>query len=125
MRARPTGRLPCSHPASRPCSSLLVLAATVWAEEKHPAEKFAKSFKADVEVGIKIVNQSEQTMKVFWLDYDGKRVPKGAVKKGDAFETGTYMTHAWLVTDADGNGWYVFITDGQSRTVNVHAPKKK
>ena len=37
----------------------------------------------------------------------------------------TYVTHPWLITDADDNAWDVYFPDAQPRIVEIVAPKKK
>jgi hypothetical protein len=96
------------------------------AETKHPAEeKGIKSTSSDVETNITFVNRSGQTIKVYWIDYEGRRKLYETAKNGDTCELRTYLTHPWLITDEGDNAWYVYFPDAQPRTVEVVAPEKK
>ena len=113
-----------------PFSCLAILLAwgpSAHAEKKHPAEeKGIKSENGDVETTIKFVNKSKQTIKVYWLDYEGVRTLYETVKNGDSYEAGkTYLTHPWLITDGNDDAWYVYFPDAQPRTVEIVAPEKK
>lgn len=94
---------------------------------KHPAEeKGLKSLRCDVETSIRFVNRSKQTIKVYWLDYEGQRKLYDTVASGEVSEVQrTYLTHPWLITDENDNAWYVHFPDCQSRTVMIVAPEKK
>jgi von Hippel-Lindau disease tumor supressor len=91
---------------------------------KHTAElKGVKSQDARLETAIDFVNRSKQTIKVYWLDYDGARQLKGMLKDEDSYGLKrTFLTHPWLITDADDNAWYVFYPDSQPRVVEIHEP---
>jgi hypothetical protein len=106
---------------------LLVCAAAAHADTKHPAEEQGiKSTSGEVETTIKFVNKSKQTIKVYWLDYEGERVSRETVKDGESYAAEkTYLTHPWLITDDKDNAWYVYFPDAQPRTVEIVAPKKK
>ena len=106
---------------------VLAWAPSAYADKKHPAEeKGTKSTSGDVETTIKFVNKSKQTIKIYWLDYDGERVTRKTVKDGESYEVEkTYLTHPWLVTDEKDDAWYVYFPDAQSRTVVVVAPDAK
>jgi hypothetical protein len=92
--------------------------------KKHRAEQQGiKSTQSKVETTITFVNRSKQTIKVFWLDYEGKRQFKEAVKDGDSYTSQrTYLTHPWLITDKDENAWDIYFPDAQPRTVEIFGP---
>jgi von Hippel-Lindau disease tumor supressor len=96
------------------------------AEKKHPAEeKGIKSINSDVETKITFANKSGKTIKVFWLDFDGKRKFYQTLEDDESYDQDTYLTHPWVITDEDDNAWYVYYPDAQPRTVEVVAPKQK
>jgi hypothetical protein len=78
-----------------------------------------------IETSIKFINKSGQPIKVYWLDYEGKRKLYAKVKAEDSYIQQTYVTHPWLITDADDNAWDVYFPDAQPRIVEIVAPKKK
>jgi von Hippel-Lindau disease tumor supressor len=117
LRARPVFSLLC-------LLLLLAWAPPVQAQQKHAAEvKGVKSINSDVETSIKFVNYSGKTLKVYWLDYDGKRDFKHLLKDGDSGEQTTYLTHPMLITDANDNALYVYFPDAQPRTVEIGVRK--
>jgi mannose-6-phosphate isomerase-like protein (cupin superfamily) len=92
--------------------------------KKHAAEaKGIKSTHHKVETTIKFVNRSRQTIKVYWLDYEGNRQFRATVKEGDSYESKrTYLTHPWLITDTEDNAWSIYFPDAQPRTVEILGP---
>jgi hypothetical protein len=40
---------------------------------------------------------------IYWLNYDGARVPYGELRDGEAKSIDTYAQHAWVITGARGN----------------------
>ncbi len=77
------------------CLSLLATwPGSAWAEKKHPAEeKGIKSVTGDVAATIEFVNASGKTVKVYWLDYDGRRKLYQTLAAGDSYEQQTFLTH--------------------------------
>jgi hypothetical protein len=93
---------------------------------KHPAELAgAKSLNADIKTNLKVTNTSEETLKVYWLNYDGKREFYATLKPGESFNSDTFVTHPWLVTDAKEKAWALFYPDAQARVVDVAKPLVK
>jgi len=92
--------------------------------ERHLAErKGIKSIDSQVETSITFANHSKQTIKVWWLDYDGKRQLKHTLRPGESFgPQRTFLTHPWLVTDEEGNAWSLHLPDAQPRRVVVLEP---
>ncbi len=108
------------------CGSILTVPADHDDFEKHPAElQGIRSINSDVETTIQFVNESEQTIKVYWLNFEGKREGGTILKPGECHEGTTYLTHPFLIADQDDNAWYVYFPDAQPRTVAIVAPNKK
>jgi von Hippel-Lindau disease tumor supressor len=89
---------------------------------KHPAE--AKGVRSQVggesvQTAIKFVNGSSSVIKIYWLDYKGKRVLYGTLKPSENLPIVTYLTHPWLITDGDDNAKSIYFPDGQPRTVEI------
>ncbi len=95
------------------------------ARKYFPEENTIQSTSGIIETSIKFINKSGQPIKVYWLDYEGKRKLYAKVKAEDSYAQKTYVTHPWLITDADDNAWYVYFPDAQPRTVEIIAPRKK
>src|SRR5262249_31930988 len=92
--------------------------------KKHAAERQGlKSTQGKVETAITFVNRSKQTIKVVWIDYDGKRQFRETVKAGESYvPRRTFLTHPWLITDQDENAWDIYFPDAQPRTVEIFGP---
>jgi von Hippel-Lindau disease tumor supressor len=100
----------------------LILSAPTAALAKHPAE--VKGVRSQVggesvQTAIKFVNGSSSVIKVYWLDYKGKRVLYGTLKPSENLPIDTYLTHPWLITDGDDNAKSIYFPDGQPRTVEI------
>jgi hypothetical protein len=67
-----------------------------------------KSINGIIETNITFINKSGQPIKVYWLDYEGKRKLYANMKAEDSYVQQTYVTHPWLITDADDNAWDVY-----------------
>jgi competence protein ComGC len=105
---------------------MLLTSAPAYAQKKHAVEeKGIKSINSDVETRIKFVNKSKQTIKVYWLDKEGKRKLYATLVDGKSFDgTPTFLTHPWLITDANDDAWHVYFPDAQPRTIEIVAPAK-
>ena len=64
-------------------------------------------------------NNSAGLRKVYWLDYNGERQRYCELKPGENCELGTFLTHPWVVTDAQGKALSLYYPDGQKRTVTL------
>lgn len=51
---------------------------------------------------IHFVNCRQRAVKLFWLDYTGKRVEYETVEPGKHIEQKTYLTHPWVVVERGG-----------------------
>ena len=87
---------------------------------KHPAEMAKIASGPDLfGAPIAFQNNSAGVRKVYWLDKNGERQPYCELKPGEHCEIGTYLSHPWVVTDADGNALGLYSPDGQKRTVTL------
>lgn len=73
---------------------------------------------------MEIVNNTDKTLSVFWMDTQGGRVPYGKINPGDTFSQNTYVSHAWLLLDETGNAVAAFQAgDGENKAyVNPDTP---
>src|ERR1043165_859198 len=87
---------------------------------KHPAEIAKIASGPDLFAApIAFQNNSAGIRKVHWLDTNGERRLYRELKPGESYELGTYLSHAWVVTDTDGNALGLYYPDGQKRTVTL------
>lgn len=104
----------------------LLLAPGAHAETQHAAERSGlRSGPSLVEASLNFINRSGQTLKVYWLDSSGKRVLYKTLKPQQGYTQLTFLTHPWLITDADDNAWYLYYADAQPRTVEIIEPALK
>ena len=68
---------------------------------------------------IAFQNNSAGIRKVYWIDKNGERQPYCELKPGEDCGLGTFLSHPWVVTDADGNALSLYYPDGQKRTVTL------
>jgi von Hippel-Lindau disease tumor supressor len=101
---------------------LLSLPTAAMGQTKHPAEEQKVRSQVggeSVETSMKFVNGSANVIKIYWLDYKGKRVLYGTLKPSEELQLTTYLTHPWLITDSDDNAKSIYFPDGQPRTVEI------
>jgi virginiamycin B lyase len=60
-----------------------------------------RSVDSDTPVDLTFVNDTDATVEVYWLAFDGERRLWFTLAPEERVEQGTYLTHPWLVLDAD------------------------
>jgi hypothetical protein len=48
-------------------------------------------------------NETTEDVYLFWIDYQGRPIPYDRISPGERSVRPTYMTHPWVITDANGN----------------------
>lgn len=66
----------------------------------HPGE-FPSRTSRDT-TGMTIVNRSDRTLKLFWLDFDGNAQLYHTLGPGGRAQQSTFVGHTWMVTTQDG-----------------------
>jgi hypothetical protein len=51
---------------------------------------------------INFANDTAAVRQIFWINYSGQRVPYQTLQPGQQYTQPTYITHPWVITDADG-----------------------
>jgi VHL beta domain len=93
---------------------------SVLAQRRHPTEAAGiRSINGDFSTSVKFINNSLITVKVYWLDYDGKRKFYKSLQAGEQYIQETYLTHPWLITDPRNNSLYLFFPDAQARIAEI------
>jgi von Hippel-Lindau disease tumor supressor len=96
------------------------------AETRHAGElKGLRAANSGLATSITFVNRSSETVKVYWLDFEGKRKLYETVPAGQQCHQPTFVLHPWVVTDARDHAWGLYFPDAQPRTVEIHAPRAK
>lgn len=99
---------------------MVVAPVLLGADSRHPAEEAGiKSGASLVEARITFINDSDATIRVYWLDFRGARVLYHTLKPGEAAVQVTYLGHPWLITDEDDNAWQLYYPDAQPRKIKI------
>jgi hypothetical protein len=81
-----------------------------------------KSISSDTKSQITFINKSGQEVKIYWLDFSGRRVLYTILEANKSYSQQTYLTHPWLVTDGRDNTLNIFFADAQPRVVEITTP---
>jgi hypothetical protein len=96
------------------------------ADKKHADEQNgAHSQISNRATSLTFVNTSKQTVKVYWLDFEGRRVLYQTLKDGETYQIRTYLTHPWVITDEQDRAWAVYYPTPQPRTIAIEPPPRK
>ena len=112
---------PPAASAAPPAASAAPPAASINCKE----EGTLRSLEDKVQTSIVFTNKEDQPIRVYWLDYDGKRIPYGTIGKGEVFSTQTYVTHPWLITDAKDNCKAIYMPTSKRLEVSVDGCKEE
>ena len=82
-------------------------------------ERRVKAQGLDVAATIEFVNQRSASVLVYWLDYDGARQKYYDLPAGQTYEQGTYVTHPWLITDANGTCLSIYVASAGAAAATV------
>ena len=72
---------------------------------------------------IVVKNNADATIKLYWLDFNGKRVEysKGGIKAGASHNQATYITHPWLIANQNEECLGIYVPDSTgTATLNVN-----
>jgi len=65
-------------------------------------ERQKKSLKSNDPATLTFVNRSKDTLKLYWLDFDGYRKLYNTLKPGDQLDQPTFYRHNWIVLASNG-----------------------
>jgi hypothetical protein len=88
--------------------------------KKCNAESVSISRSGEVATEIIFINQRNQPVEVYWLDYSGNRKFYSSIQPKKRLTQSTYVTHPWVVTDTQKNCLGVYYPDGQRRIVELN-----
>jgi hypothetical protein len=66
-------------------------------------EENLRSLKSDVSTNIQFINRKPFRVKVYWLDFTGKRQHYFDLEPNETRDQQTFVTHPWLITEAGAN----------------------
>jgi hypothetical protein len=81
-----------------------------------------RSLNSNTPALMTFVNQSDQPVDIYWIDFGGRRQLYKTLEAGGSYTQQTYLTHPWLIADAGGQSWNVYLPEAQPRTVYLQAP---
>ena len=96
--------------------ALLAEVATTPPEQRCSAEAQVRSVRSDLGTQIVVSDQHSSAVRLYWLDYGGKRKLYATIKPGAQYAQQTFDSHPWLVTDAEDKCLALLVPDiGQTR----------
>jgi dipeptidyl-peptidase-4 len=87
----------------------------------NPAASNASKTGADTE--ITFVNKTSNTIELFWLSGDGRRVSYGKIAAGGSRDQHTFGGHSWLVTNHLGESLGLYDATDQPTTIPIDGSK--
>jgi von Hippel-Lindau disease tumor supressor len=97
----------------------MIVAPAAIAGRPHPAELVGLKSVVGAHAQVTFVNHSTQTIRIYWLNYEGQRVLYKTLDPGEQFLVFTYLHHPWLITDADDNAWTIYFPEAQPRRIEI------
>jgi hypothetical protein len=78
-----------------------------------------KSLSGTTRAVLQITNNTDETVKSYWLDYTGKRVFYENVAPHTSYLQATWLTHPWVITSAAGACYRFVVMNSQQQFVSV------
>lgn len=82
-----------------------------------------KSFKSTLGVAqatLTIINNTDQTVQSFWLNYNGDRVFYRQLAAHQRYNQPTWLTHPWIVASLDGTCYRLVVMTSLEQTVTLN-----
>jgi hypothetical protein len=102
---------------------LLLCTASSFASDKSvqkaPAALDVRSVESEVATEIQFVNQRDSQVLIYWVDFEGQRQLYSTLEPGEAVDQETYLTHPWLVTDAQQAVLGIYHPAAEARVVVI------
>jgi tetratricopeptide (TPR) repeat protein len=96
--------------------ALLAAFSTLPPDQRCGAEGRLRSIGSYQGTQIVVSDQHPSDVRLYWLDFGGKRKLYATIKPGTQYTQQTFDTHSWVVTDADDKCLAVLVPDiGQTR----------
>ena len=82
-------------------------------------EKSLRSLAGDQSTSISFTNDGGEPVRLYWLDYNGDRVPYETLAPGATVQRQTYVTHPWIVADTSDKCRAIYLPATEPRHVVV------
>jgi hypothetical protein len=82
-------------------------------------ERNLRSTQGNVHTSMKFVNNTNQEVRTYWLDYSGRRVFYKAIPPHGNYTQPTFQTHPWVVTDQRDNCIDIFVSNQPSAVAEI------
>ncbi|MCI0424864.1 MAG: hypothetical protein L0Z47_03310 [Actinobacteria bacterium] len=99
-----------------------VAGATVPLPEPHSScdsEPTRRSTEGTVVADLTVINNTDATFQLYWLDYDGARVYYQDSPPRSTVPQPTWLTHPWILTDADGTCYLLIVMNAVQQTMAI------
>ena len=83
-------------------------------------ERNLRSVQGNAHTTIKFLNNRKQEVRIYWLDYTGRRVYYKTIPPHDQYTQPTFQTHPWVVADQRDNCTNIFVSNKQSTIAEIH-----
>jgi hypothetical protein len=100
-------------------SSSVQAAGPVVPDSSCSTESQFKSLTGTTRAVLQITNNTDETVKSYWLDYTGKRVFYENVAPHTSYLQATWLTHPWVITSASGACYRFVVMNSQEQFVSV------
>ena len=78
-----------------------------------------KSRVSDVGTEIVFENASEETIQIYWLNFEGEKVQYAELAPEQTHRQLTFVTHPWVAATEEAGCLGIYMPDGQTRTVKL------
>ena len=93
--------------------------------KKCQSEKTAQSINSEIPTQIHFLNNTGEVIKIFWLNYEGKRKFYNLSRHKEGYTQTTFVTHPWVVTDANEMCVGLYLPSRQQMQVVVHEAQRE
>ena len=60
------------------------------------------SERSDEKYVVRFLNSRDESIDMYWIDYEGEEVLKGSISPKGTWSQNTYVTHPWVARDKSG-----------------------
>lgn len=83
-------------------------------------ESTFKSIEGTTKATLTVINNTDETVQLFWLDYKGVRVFYHRVGPHSTFPQATWLTHPWIVAGAQGACYRLAVMTSLQQTITLN-----